>query len=124
METPEQIIRFGSKVGRLTLIAFVRRDGAYEIYLGECSCGHREQVRIYLPTTSKSCGCARTGPRGRQGGVRPSSDRKDKVLITAHGKTQRLAQWSAESGVKYKTLYSRLAKGIAPEQALNPLQRE
>lgn len=116
VNTPEQII--GSKVGRLTLIEFRHRDGAYEIYLGECSCGHVEQVRIYSPLEAKACGCPRTGPRGRKGGVRRSSDRADKILITAGGKTQRLTQWSAESGIKYKTLYARLAKGIAPEQAL------
>lgn len=66
----------GTQIGRLKLIAFSHRDGAYEIYLGKCACGHVEQVRIYSPAGSKACGCARTGPRGPRGGVHLAGDRE------------------------------------------------
>jgi hypothetical protein len=47
-----------------------------------------------------------------------SRNRRTARLITAHGKTKSITAWEEELGLARQTIYSRLARGESPEQAL------
>jgi ribosomal protein L37AE/L43A len=50
---------------------------------------------------------------------RNSQNRGNARMMTAFGRTQSLAEWADETGIKYATLYSRVNQHeMAPEQAL------
>ena len=40
-------------------------------------------------------------------------------ILTLHGETHDLAEWSEITGIPYGTLYSRVRKGETPEEVLN-----
>ena len=46
-----------------------------------------------------------------------ANHRNDNMKITYNGKTQSLADWSRESGIKASTLWNRIGRGYTPEQA-------
>lgn len=47
------------------------------------------------------------------------NNRRNNVFITFNGKTQTIAQWSEETGIKYETLRSRIRRGLSIEQIFN-----
>ena len=49
--------------------------------------------------------------------------RKDRVLYTAHGKTQDINQWAEDLGVTPRTIQMRLAKGIPLEEVFSQDKR-
>lgn len=46
------------------------------------------------------------------------NNRRSNVLVTAHGKTQTVAEWSRELGIPYARLIARVSRGLSPERAL------
>lgn len=49
-----------------------------------------------------------------------ANNRRNNKLFTLNGKTQTLAQWSKETGVKYGDIQNRLNYGYSFEEAINP----
>jgi len=46
-------------------------------------------------------------------------DKRPQRLITAYGRTQRVAQWAKESGISKQTIRARLEAGRSPEEAVS-----
>ena len=50
--------------------------------------------------------------------IEQANNRKNNTLVTLNGRTQTLAQWAREYGLRYDTLTSRMSRGLNPEDAL------
>lgn len=51
------------------------------------------------------------------------TDLRSKHLITAKGKTQRISQWSKETGLSPQTIRARLNAGWTPDEAVGLVER-
>lgn len=52
------------------------------------------------------------------------SNKRTNVMITLHGKTQHMAQWSRDLGISKTTIRLRIKAGLSPEQILCPSKIE
>lgn len=47
-----------------------------------------------------------------------ANNKRNNLLITAHGRTQSASQWAAETGIERNTIKQRLRSGWSPEEAV------
>ena len=53
-----------------------------------------------------------------ENGKQQGNNKSNNIIVTAFGKTQTLQQWADETGIRYYTIWNRLERGVASEQAL------
>jgi hypothetical protein len=99
--------RYGTLVVQDEYKSLIRRSGGKTRYWTcKCDCGRKRHVITADLTNGrvKSCGCG-------------GSTRTDGISITYKGETAPLRQWATRVGIKYQTLYGRLARGWSIEKA-------
>lgn len=52
-----------------------------------------------------------------------NNNKRNNILLTVNGKTQTIAQWAEETGIKYWTLYRRVKRGLSPEKCVCPVAK-
>jgi hypothetical protein len=103
----------GQQFGRLTVIARAEngKHGHHQ-FICECDCGKRTVVTSWNLQHGLSRSCGRCVPR------------RHHRLITAWGRTQTIARWSREVGIRYATTLARFRRGWSPEDALSRPPRD